>query len=82
MIRLRLEFIDLEQDFGNRSIQTTTLIASNLYMLNSNFLNFVRKNKIHIDYYKIESKDFEAGNKGVNAGSYLYEILEVLLKGK
>ena len=69
-------------DLNTNQAQTLTLKASNIFMIISNhaetFNNFCQN--FWIDEWELDNNGLNSGNKGINAGAYLHEVLEELTK--
>lgn len=64
-------------NLDTNAVEFYKLTASNTFMIAYRYAQLIKRN-IFIDSWTLESNDSVCGNKGLNAGAYLHEIIEEL----
>jgi len=70
-----LNIIGFDLDNNNKPVNIT-LKSSNAYMMIEKYNKAVEP--LHIEEYTLENNMMRGGNKGLNAGAYLCELMEEL----
>ena len=74
---LTINYLDLNEDCRTAKPKDIIIKASNFITLRDKVNKFTENN--HVNSYNLVNKNWESGSKHpVNAGAYLYELLEEL----